>query len=64
MTVQIGNDWVCLNQMQLSSGQKKCGYAYAPPANLLGSPSTLSCTARAPLSGTVTPTGARNLCCQ
>ncbi|AUX20277.1 uncharacterized protein SOCEGT47_007430 [Sorangium cellulosum] len=61
--VQLGNDYSCFDHASLSQGSRYCGYAYSPPAYLVGEPTPSRCTARTTLSGSLDPTGQSTLCC-
>jgi hypothetical protein len=66
MVVQIGSDYSCGNHAQVGDDQKNCfpDSIYAPPAGLIGTPTPPNgCTADAPISGTIEPSGQKTLCC-
>ncbi|WP_437693053.1 hypothetical protein [Sorangium sp. So ce176] len=61
--VELGNDYSCFDHAEMSQGSRYCGYAYSPPAHLVGKPTNSTCTARTSLSGSLDPTGQSTLCC-
>jgi hypothetical protein len=65
VVVEIGSDWVCGGYGQLSEGEKYCqGTPYSPPAQLIGTPTSSTCSAQGAMSGAVLPTGGRSYCCE
>jgi hypothetical protein len=65
MVVQVGSDYSCINHAQVGDNEKNCfGQDYSPPASLVGtSTPPTGCTSDSPISGEITPTGAKTLCC-
>lgn len=62
--VYLGHDYDCnTNAARIKQGERFCGYAYAPPAYLVGTPTPSTCTSRTNLSGSLDPTGQSTLCC-
>lgn len=65
--VQVGSDYSCINAWQVADDTKQCfppNGDYSPPALLVGTPTPATgCTADAPTSGEITPTGQTTLCC-
>jgi hypothetical protein len=65
--VWVGHDFSCGTEPYalINDDEKNCfGMDYSPPAQVVGTPTPPSgCTASAPLSGDITPTGETTLCC-
>jgi hypothetical protein len=66
--VEVGSDYTCGNHHTVGDDTKLClpGIGeYSPPARLIGAPTApTGCTADAPFSGDISPTGQTTLCCQ
>ena len=67
MVLNVGSDFACMTvTATLSSGQRRC-YAgsgvNSPGVIFSGTPTQTTCSASAPLSGSVMATGSKTLCC-
>jgi len=60
---ELGNDYSCFDNIPVSQGDQWCGYAYSPPARLVGDPDPSSCAVDVSLTGSLDPTGQSTLCC-
>ena len=64
VAVQPGSDYLCGDgDQEIGSGEKACFEVYAPPVRLVGASTPADCTAEAPLSGEIAPSGRQTLCC-
>jgi len=64
VAVQSGSDYTCGAQPEeLSDGEKTCWQVYSPPVQLVGTSTAADCSAEAPLSGEIAPSGRQTLCC-
>ncbi|HTN86228.1 MAG TPA: hypothetical protein VL242_21155 [Sorangium sp.] len=63
VSVELGNDYSCIDHARIQQGGRYCEYAYSPPAHLVGNPTNSTCTSRTTLSGSLDPTGQSTLCC-
>ena len=67
MVLNVGADFACSTvSAAVSSGQRRCysGTGVNSPGVIFsGTPTAPTCSASAPLSGTVMPTGSKTLCC-
>jgi hypothetical protein len=64
--VMFGSDYLCTvtSPQYVAANTKSCVMtAYSPPAGFSFAPVNPTCTASAPVSGALTPTGAQTLCC-
>jgi hypothetical protein len=69
LIVQMGSDYGCgVDFADIHGGARTCetaqaGGVYTPGYHLAGVPAAGSCTPQSAVSGTITPTGGRALCC-
>lgn len=64
VAVESGSDYTCGDRTeQIGDGEKLCFRVYSPPVRLVGTSTPADCTAEAPLSGEILPSGQQTLCC-